>query len=156
MKRGVKRKDIYKEKKDKANAKRARSSISSSNQNLTCKSCKNMGHSSARTKECPNHNFTLKELLNRNLGFNYQRYTVSLPLKSFVSAANQNVYVQNFPIQYVSDAVLSHEIQPAMDGNIAFSLNEKAQDNIRALSKPLILEIRNRLPSFPMTKINSQ
>ncbi|KAI7899683.1 uncharacterized protein BX663DRAFT_554638 [Cokeromyces recurvatus] len=39
-----------------------------------------------------------------------------------------------------------------MDANIAFSLNEEAQGNIRALLKPLIWEIRNRLPSFPMTK----
>ncbi|KAI7905470.1 uncharacterized protein BX663DRAFT_499815 [Cokeromyces recurvatus] len=60
--------------------------------------------------------------------------------------------IKHIVFEHILDAVLSHKVQPAMDGNIAFSLSEEAQGNIRALSKPLILEIRNRLPSFPMTK----
>ncbi|KAI7903949.1 uncharacterized protein BX663DRAFT_432711, partial [Cokeromyces recurvatus] len=64
----------------------------------------------------------------------------------------EDIHYKYIVFKRVSNAVLSHEVQPAMDGNIAFSLNEEAQGNIRALLKLLILEIRNRLPSFPMTK----
>lgn len=39
-----------------------------------------------------------------------------------------------------------------MVGNIAYSINEEIQDKIRAFLSPLILEIKNRLPSFPVTK----
>ncbi|KAI7902028.1 uncharacterized protein BX663DRAFT_531442 [Cokeromyces recurvatus] len=60
--------------------------------------------------------------------------------------------IKHIVFKHVSDAVVSHEVQPAMDGNITLSLNEEAQGNICALLKPSILEIRNRLPSFPMTK----
>lgn len=61
-------------------------------QGLICKSCNNIGHPSARSKECPNHNYTLTELIERNLGAKYQRYTVSLPLKSFASTVDEDVY----------------------------------------------------------------
>ncbi|KAI7898160.1 uncharacterized protein BX663DRAFT_582577 [Cokeromyces recurvatus] len=36
--------------------------------------------------------------------------------------------------------------------NISSSLNDQTQDRIRAFLNPLIVEIRNRLPSLPVTK----
>lgn len=89
---GTKRKDTPEEKRSKSKAKRARKATSSNTQDSICKSCGNAGHSSARSKECPNYNFTLKELLEKNFGFTYQRYTVSLPLKTFMSGVNEDTY----------------------------------------------------------------
>lgn len=89
---GIKRKDTFEEKREKRNAKKSRNATLSNTQVSICTSCNNTGHSSSRSKECPNHNFTLQELLERNFGSRYQRYTVSLPLKSFVRTADEDAY----------------------------------------------------------------
>ncbi|KAI7893252.1 uncharacterized protein EV154DRAFT_394227, partial [Mucor mucedo] len=84
-----KRKDTPEEKKTKSDAKRARN-VFPNTSNLVCKSCGQNGHASARSKECPNYNYAVKELIQQNLGSQNQRYTVSIPLKSFMSSVDEN------------------------------------------------------------------
>jgi hypothetical protein len=80
---GQKRKDTVEEKREKSVAKRNRAAASSSTSALVCKSCNTSGHSSTRSKLCPNHNITLQKLIQRDIGDKHERYTISLPLKSF-------------------------------------------------------------------------
>lgn len=89
-----KRKDTFEEKTEKSRAKRRRTTASTSTQAVLCKSCNNTGHSSARSKDCPNHDFTLNELIQRKFGNNYQRYTVSIPLKSFMKHTIEGEFEQ--------------------------------------------------------------
>lgn len=93
VKTGVKRKETFEEKQAKGNAKRSRIATPTSKTQITvCSSCKNSGHTSARSKDCPNHDPTLNELIQTKLGNNHQRYTVSLPLKSFFKKENESSF----------------------------------------------------------------
>ncbi|KAI8088505.1 hypothetical protein BDF21DRAFT_396648 [Thamnidium elegans] len=69
--------------------KRLRDGISRTS-TLICKSFKSSGHSSARSKLCSNHNFKLQELIQRDTGDNYERYTISLPLFFFKNETGDN------------------------------------------------------------------
>ncbi|KAL0079056.1 hypothetical protein J3Q64DRAFT_1839190 [Phycomyces blakesleeanus] len=51
---------------------------------VVCNSCGAQGHSTKRSPICPNHDMTLLQLLNRDLG-PHQRYTLSITLDSFIS-----------------------------------------------------------------------
>ncbi|KAG2194569.1 hypothetical protein INT47_006528, partial [Mucor saturninus] len=67
-----------------------RTTASSSSSTLICKSCDTSGHSSARSKLCPNHNYTLQELIEKDIGAKYQRYTISIPLKGFLNETDDD------------------------------------------------------------------
>ncbi|GAA5812653.1 hypothetical protein MFLAVUS_006110 [Mucor flavus] len=83
----------FEEKQAKGNAKRSRIATPTSKTQITvCSSCKNSGHTSARSKDCPNHDPTMNELIQTKLGNNHQRYTVSLPLKSFFKKENESSF----------------------------------------------------------------
>ncbi|KAG2200602.1 hypothetical protein INT47_007346 [Mucor saturninus] len=88
--RGLKRKETFEAEKEKSVAKRNRSTASSSSSTLICKSCDTSGHSSARSKLCPNHNYTLQKLIEKDIGAKYQRYTISLPLKGFLNETDDD------------------------------------------------------------------
>ncbi|KAG2209822.1 hypothetical protein INT47_001971 [Mucor saturninus] len=88
-KKGVKTKDTPEEKKSKSDAKRARNVVPNTS-NLVCKSCGQNGHAFARSREYLNYNYTVKKLIEKNLGSQNQRYTVSIPLKSFMSSVDEN------------------------------------------------------------------
>ncbi|CAO3670036.1 unnamed protein product [Rhizopus stolonifer] len=78
------------EKKEKSVTKRNRIVASSSTSTLICKSCGTGGHSSTRSKLCPNHNFTLQELIEQDIGNKYERYMISLRLKPFLNETDDN------------------------------------------------------------------
>ncbi|CAO3671500.1 unnamed protein product [Rhizopus stolonifer] len=86
----LKRKDTTEEKKEKSVAKRNRTVASSSTSTLICKSCGTSGHSSTRSKLCPNHNFILQELIEQDIGNKYERYMISLPTKPFLNETDDN------------------------------------------------------------------
>lgn len=89
----VKRKDTLEEKVAKDISKRARQATFLTDATTkTCKSCKEFGHASARSKQCRNYNFTINELIEQKMGPQYQRYTVSLPLKSFIRTLNDDTF----------------------------------------------------------------
>ncbi|KAI8875342.1 hypothetical protein K501DRAFT_280465 [Backusella circina FSU 941] len=90
VKRGIKRKVTVEEKREKSAAKRSRAAASSSTSVLLCGSCNAEGHSSARSKLCLNYKFTLKDLIQRDIGDKHERYTISIPLKSFLNETNDN------------------------------------------------------------------
>ncbi|GAA5809320.1 hypothetical protein MFLAVUS_002727 [Mucor flavus] len=82
-----KRKDTSEEERAKGDAKRRRkqeNASSSSTSGPICKSCGQQGHSSAVSRMCPNHQFTLKERLTMAFPESYERFTISLPLQSFL------------------------------------------------------------------------
>ncbi|KAG1639716.1 hypothetical protein G6F44_007556 [Rhizopus delemar] len=81
--KGVKWKDTAEEKINKRSAKLARNSRVVTT-DVLCKSCGESGHSSARSKQCKNHNYTIQEVIEKKIGLNYQRYTISVPLRSFL------------------------------------------------------------------------
>ncbi|KAG2209217.1 hypothetical protein INT47_005509 [Mucor saturninus] len=251
------------EKKAKSDAKKARNVVPNTS-NLACKSCGQNGHASARSRECLNYNYTVKKLIQQNLGSQNQRYTVSIPPKSFMSSVDENanntavekikslsmflrkvaynaqifvknfyvlkhpntysvcrvvhrnLSVQNFQSQYpliphlaevweelngvegvnltvekgnlknfkniianyfiymIRQAFHKNIKMPAVkkhivyehvlnvmffsgpgtinSDNISISLNTEEQENICAFLNPLILEIKNRIPAFPVTK----
>jgi hypothetical protein len=62
---------------------------SSSSTGPICKSCGLQGHSTAASHICPNHQFTLKERLSMAFPESYQRFTISLTLKSFLKINKQ-------------------------------------------------------------------
>ncbi|KAI8881371.1 hypothetical protein K501DRAFT_274642 [Backusella circina FSU 941] len=123
VKRGIKRKDTVEEKREKSAAKRSRAAASSSTSVLLCGSCNAEGHSSARSKLCLNYKFTLKDLIQRDIGGKHERYTISIPLKSFLNETNDNE-----------------------------QLGKAVKDEIQAFINPLIVELKNRVPSLTTTK----
>ena len=66
----------------KRNKKKDRKRRVTNENNTICSSCKQGGHSSARSSDCPDHDFNINELLLRDLQ-NYTKYTVSLTMESF-------------------------------------------------------------------------
>lgn len=70
--------------------KRNRTIASSSTSALICKYCDTSEHSSARRNLCPNHDFTLQELIQRDIGDKYESYTISRPSKSFLNETDDN------------------------------------------------------------------
>ncbi|ORE06611.1 hypothetical protein BCV72DRAFT_328462 [Rhizopus microsporus var. microsporus] len=56
----------------------------SNDQVQICKSCGQMGHKSARSKECSNYKATLDEALKNELGDNYERFTRKVYLETVI------------------------------------------------------------------------
>lgn len=52
----------------------------------------------------------------------------------------------------VLDTLLSPGPENLMTGNLASAVKEETQEEIRTFLEPLILEIKNRLPSLPVTR----
>ncbi|KAI8097816.1 uncharacterized protein B0P05DRAFT_567806 [Gilbertella persicaria] len=76
----ARRRDTFKEKRAKADARKRRKESeagSSSRANTS-------GHTRATSRDCPNHEFSIKELLERAFPNYHQRYTTSLTLKLFL------------------------------------------------------------------------
>ncbi|KAI7892609.1 uncharacterized protein EV154DRAFT_400804, partial [Mucor mucedo] len=87
-----KRKDTAEEKYNKSAAKRARNSNLVIAAAISCKSCGESGHSSARSKQCSHHNFTIQETIENKIGLNHQRYTMSIPLRSFSPTSDDDTF----------------------------------------------------------------
>ncbi|KAG2205543.1 hypothetical protein INT47_005918 [Mucor saturninus] len=98
--KGLKRKETFEAKKEKSVAKRNRTTASSSSSTLICKSCDTSGHSSARSELFPNHNYTLQELIEKDIGAKNQRYTISLPLKGFLNKADDDILFTGYYPQH--------------------------------------------------------
>ncbi|GAA5806721.1 hypothetical protein MFLAVUS_000069 [Mucor flavus] len=60
--------------------------------------------------------------------------------------------IKHIVYEHVLDAVFSSAPQNTMAGDIAFSISKEIQDKIRTFLNPIMLEIKNRLPSFPVTR----
>lgn len=60
--------------------------------------------------------------------------------------------IKHIVYEHVLDAVFSPGPQNTMAGDIASSISEEIQDKIRTFLNPIMLEIKNRLPSFPVTR----
>ncbi|KAI8079100.1 uncharacterized protein B0P05DRAFT_637594 [Gilbertella persicaria] len=85
--RGQKRKDTFEEKRAKADARKRRKESEagpSSRANTVCTFCGQSGNTRATSRDCTNHEFSIKELLERAFPNYHQRYTTSLTLKSFL------------------------------------------------------------------------
>ncbi|KAI7890974.1 uncharacterized protein EV154DRAFT_551846 [Mucor mucedo] len=78
--KGIKRKDAAEEKHNKSAAKRARNSNLVIAVAISCKSCGESGHSSAR------------KTIENKIGLNHQRYTVSIPLRSFLPTSDDDAF----------------------------------------------------------------
>ena len=52
--------------------------------NVICSNCKSTGHKSSRSSECPNHISSKLEVMNRNLGTNFQTFTRKVPFDDCV------------------------------------------------------------------------
>lgn len=72
-----------------ARKRRRREQASSSTSGPICKSYGQRGHSSAASSMCPNYQFTLKERLSMAFPESYQRFTISLTLRSFLTVDEQ-------------------------------------------------------------------
>lgn len=60
--------------------------------------------------------------------------------------------IKHIVYEHVLDAVFSPGPQNTMTGDIASSISEEIQDKIRTFLNPIMLEIKNRLPSLPVTR----
>ncbi|KAI7906442.1 uncharacterized protein BX663DRAFT_496419, partial [Cokeromyces recurvatus] len=85
---GIKRKDDADIKKDKAESKRHRKTLTTtppptSTEVLKCASCNEIGHRPARSKKCRDYNYTLKKVMQMKLGNYHTRYTLSIPFNEF-------------------------------------------------------------------------
>ncbi|ORE10365.1 hypothetical protein BCV72DRAFT_285998 [Rhizopus microsporus var. microsporus] len=80
---GTKRRQNSSLKQAKQQAKRQKEGTNST---VICKSCQQSGHSTSRSRLCPNHNLAKNEVLARNLGFPYIAFTRKLPLDSIVKS----------------------------------------------------------------------
>lgn len=88
---GKRRKDTFEEKKGKAEArKKRRQGEASTSREPVCTSCGLSGHSRATSLLCPNHQATLKERLKTMFPISYNRYTVSLTLKTFLRGSEND------------------------------------------------------------------
>ena len=84
-----KRKQSYNIKAEKAQAKRQPISLSVSS--AVCKSCKRAGHSTARSKACPNYLMSKQEVFAANLGNNYQAFNRKIPLNTIIHVDYQDI-----------------------------------------------------------------
>ncbi|KAI9476218.1 MAG: hypothetical protein EXX96DRAFT_540759 [Benjaminiella poitrasii] len=83
------------ESREKKTARRARRDVERDNESSpVCTSCGEQGHRTSRNPECRNHNFTLTQLLNRDLG-EYERYTLSVTLDPSITNNNHTQTAQN-------------------------------------------------------------
>lgn len=83
--RGKRKKDTIEDKRAKEDArKRRKAEAASSSSANVCKSCGQPGHTTAASRMCPNHQFSLKERLEMAFPESYQRFTISLTLGSFL------------------------------------------------------------------------
>ncbi|ORE10529.1 hypothetical protein BCV72DRAFT_199515, partial [Rhizopus microsporus var. microsporus] len=78
---GTKRKQSSSLKQAKQQAKRQ---MEGTNSTVICKSYQQIGHSTSRSRLCPNYNLAKNEMLARSLGFPYIAFTRKLPLNSIV------------------------------------------------------------------------
>ncbi|CAO3683280.1 unnamed protein product [Rhizopus stolonifer] len=60
--------------------------------------------------------------------------------------------IKNLVYEHVLDQVLSSNPVKAISDNILTSLSQEIKDTIQAFINPLIVELKNRLPSFSITK----
>jgi hypothetical protein len=84
--KGTKRKDpiaVVKGKGDVKRKRQAATSTSTSTSALTCGSCQEEGHSSARSSLCRNHNPKLTDIIQYKLGQHSHRYITSITFKQF-------------------------------------------------------------------------
>lgn len=105
---GAKRKQSSNLKQAKRQAKRQKEGTNST---VICKSCQQNGHSTSRSRLCPNHNLAKNEVLTRNLGFPYIAFTRKLPLDSIVKSdykeiLKNKIIVSSREIRIVSRAML--------------------------------------------------
>ncbi|OAD68502.1 hypothetical protein PHYBLDRAFT_173492 [Phycomyces blakesleeanus NRRL 1555(-)] len=75
---------------------------------VVCNSCGAQGHSTKRSPICPNHDMTLLQLLNRDLG-PHQRYTLSITLDSFIS---NNDHIQRARGRIIVQSSFLREVLP--------------------------------------------
>ncbi|CAO3670667.1 unnamed protein product [Rhizopus stolonifer] len=62
--------------------------------------------------------------------------------------------IKNLVYEHVLDQVLSSNPVKAIADNILTSLSQEIKDTIQAFISPLIVELKNRLPSFSITKVS--
>ncbi|CEG80382.1 hypothetical protein RMATCC62417_14732 [Rhizopus microsporus] len=60
--------------------------------------------------------------------------------------------IKNLVYEHVLDQVLSSNPVTAIADDILTSLNQEVKDTIQVFISPLIVELKNRLPSFSITK----
>ncbi|ORE03475.1 hypothetical protein BCV72DRAFT_315337 [Rhizopus microsporus var. microsporus] len=85
---GKNRKQSSGVKQEKQNAKRQKTVECSSS--ITCTSCKQTGHKSARSPDCPNHMLSKNEVFSRNLGQQFKTFTRKLPFDQCVHSSYQS------------------------------------------------------------------
>ena len=83
-----KRKQSSGVKQEKQKAKRQKTTASSSS--VICTSCKQTGHKSARSPDCPNHMLSKNEIFSRNLGQQFKTFTRKLPFDQCVHSSYQS------------------------------------------------------------------
>ncbi|ORE22721.1 hypothetical protein BCV71DRAFT_169732, partial [Rhizopus microsporus] len=83
---GKKRKQSSGVKQEKA--KRQKTTESSSS--VICTSCKQTGHKSARSPDCPNHMLSKNEIFSRNLGQQFKTLTRKLPFNHCIHSSYQS------------------------------------------------------------------
>ena len=69
-------------------AKRQKTTESSSS--VICTSCKQTGHKSARSPDCPNHMLSKNEIFSRNLGQQFKTLTRKLPFNHCIHSSYQS------------------------------------------------------------------
>lgn len=86
MTTGGKRKDSPQVKSDNSKARKKRVPTSShSTPARACPACGSIEHGSVRSRDCPHHDFTLAERLSMAFPNGHERYTISIPLQSFLA-----------------------------------------------------------------------
>ncbi|ORE05083.1 hypothetical protein BCV72DRAFT_250846 [Rhizopus microsporus var. microsporus] len=83
-----KRKQSSGVKQEKQKAKRQKTIECSSS--VTCTSCKQIGHKSARSPDCPNHMLSKNEVFSRNLGQQFKTFTRKLSFDQCVRSSDQS------------------------------------------------------------------
>ncbi|ORE08371.1 hypothetical protein BCV72DRAFT_323955, partial [Rhizopus microsporus var. microsporus] len=85
---GKKRNQSSGVKQEKQKAKRQKTAACSSS--IVCSSCKQTGHKSARSPDCPNHMLSKNEVFSRNLGQQFKALTRKLPFDQCAHSSYQS------------------------------------------------------------------
>ncbi|PHZ17690.1 uncharacterized protein RHIMIDRAFT_310330, partial [Rhizopus microsporus ATCC 52813] len=85
---GKRRKQSSGVKQEKQKAKRQKTAACSSS--IVCSSCKQTGHKSARSPDCPNHMLSKNEVFSRSLGQQFKTFTRKLPFDQCVHSSYQS------------------------------------------------------------------
>ncbi|GAA5809176.1 hypothetical protein MFLAVUS_002581 [Mucor flavus] len=174
-------KDSHEESKDKSLDRRKRKieSATSTSAQITCKSCKQPGHNSARSHDCPNHELVYGNITIDHVQNSYPKLAnISAAFNELQNMDNVNLLVEknnlvgyghvvssacesnlamritkNLVYDYILDEIFINQVRKDILENIISLEDFEAIPELQATLDTLIQPIKNRLPRVPVTRI---